>query len=169
MFTAAFKGITMETVQIDVFTFDELSETAKQRAREWFTNGHEPAWNDESLSSIKEFCGHFGVALTDYSMGAFSPINYRAQVENSNFKGRKLRDFDRNYMPTGYCVDCDLWMTFYDVFKATGDAKRAFDDALYAGFKAWRDDIEWQCSDEYAEENILANEYKFLENGTFWG
>ena len=159
----------METVEINVFTFDELTEEAKEKAREWMRQDYDPAWNDEALESITAFCDHFRIALKGYSVGAYAPLDYNAEYFNSHFRGRKLRDFDRQHMPTGYCLDCDLWMTFYDVFKATGDAKRAFDDALEAGFKAWRRDLEWQLSDECIDELLLINEYRFTANGSIWG
>lgn len=159
----------METVQISVYTFDELSDEAKETARDWYRQDCDYFWCDESLDSIKTFCDHFGVSLGRISVGAYENIDYDVQCSNVNFRGRKLRDFNRDYMPTGFGLDCDLWMTFYDVFKATGDAKRAFDDALYEGFKSWRTDLEWQLSDECVDENIICNEYRFTANGKFWG
>jgi hypothetical protein len=68
-------------------------------------------------------------------------------------------------MPTGYCLDCDLWMTFFDEFKRTGNAKGAFDAAIDAGFKGWRNDLEGQLEDEYIDDFITANEYEFCEKG----
>lgn len=155
----------MRTIKQTIYTFDELNESAKERARQWFKESHDLAWNEESRESIQAFCSHFGVKLKDWSIGAFCPFDYSTNAENQHFRGVKLRDFKREHTPTGYCLDCDLWMTFYDTFKRTGDAKGAFDAALWAGFKAWRDDLEWQYSDEYAEETILINEYEFNEEG----
>jgi hypothetical protein len=68
-------------------------------------------------------------------------------------------------MPTGYCLDCDLWMTFYDEFKATSSAKKAFDKALWAGFIGWRNDMESQLEDDYIDEHMMMNEYEFTEDG----
>lgn len=155
----------MRTIELTIYKFHELSEPAKERARDWFRENHETAWGDESLESIKRFCSEFGARLTDWSIGAYAPINYTVKTDNSNFRGRKLRDFSRDFMPTGYCLDCSLWMTFYDVFKRTGDAKAAFDAAVWQGFTDWKNDIEHQYSDEYAEEWIEANDCEFNENG----
>ena len=68
-------------------------------------------------------------------------------------------------MPTGYYLDCDLWMTFYDEFKRTSSAKKAFDKALWAGFIAFRNDLEAQLSDEYIDEHLTINEYQYTETG----
>ena len=56
-------------------------------------------------------------------------------------------------------------MTFYDQFKATGSAKKAFDDALWQGFNAWHNDMESQLSDEFIDEHLIINEYEFTEDG----
>lgn len=158
----------METIEVKIYSFGELSENAKEKAREWMREGFDGHWNDESLGSIQAFVDHFGASLRSWSIGPFCPIDYNVKFSNENFRGLKLKAFKRDNMPTGYCLDADLWQTFYDRFKATGDAKLAFDEAIYEGFKAWRDDLENQLTDEYIDEHIEANEYRFTENGKFW-
>ena len=155
----------MRTQTIEIYSFAELSEEAKEKAREWWRRDLDYPWHDESLASVKAFCAHFGVKLKNLSIGAFCPFEYSTDAENSNFRGIKLRDIDREYMPTGYCLDNCLWYAFHDEFKKTGDAKGAFDAALYAGFKSWRDDMEYQYSDEATDEAILVNDYEFFETG----
>jgi hypothetical protein len=157
----------MRTETVNLYKFNELSERAKEHARErgrrWVSE--DPAWGDESLDSIKAFCDRFGVDLKDWSVGAYCPFDFSTNAENRHFRGRKLRDFTRDNMPTGYCLDCALWGTFYDEFKRTGSAKKAFEGALWAGFKEWREDLEGQLEDEYIEDFLIANEYEFYENG----
>lgn len=159
----------METVQIDIFTFDELSESAKEKAREWWHSDCDAlAWSDESRGSIKAFCDHFGVKLKEWEVCPYSSPIYSTDAENRHFQGLRLSQVDRDAMPTGYCLDATLWITFYDHFKKTGDAKGAFDAALWEAFKEWRDDMEWQLSDECVDELLTINEYRFEESGKFW-
>ena len=147
----------------------ELSEDAKEKAREWWKSDCDPiAWSDESIGSIKTFCEHFGVRLKDWEIGPYACPSYSTDAENRNFRGLRLSQLDRDAMPTGYCLDAALWITFYDHFKKTGDAKGAFDAALWEAFKEWRDDIEWQLSDECVDDLLMANEYRFTESGKFW-
>lgn len=157
----------MRTAIINLYKINELSEKAKQKAIDYFRENPQYFWFDEGMDSLKTFASHFGVSILDYELGAYHPIHYKTNDTNENFRGRKLKQFQREYMPTGYCIDYDIWMTFYDFFKESGDAKLAFHEALYAGFKAIRDDMEYQLSDEYLLEHIEANEYEFLEDGTF--
>jgi hypothetical protein len=57
---------------------------------------------------------------------------------------------------------------FYDKFKSTGDALRAFNHALDAGFDAWRSDWEDAYSDESIADFLRANEYEFTAGGDKW-
>ena len=156
----------MRTETITLYRFDELpTDAAKERAREWWRSIMDFDGRDE-LDSIKTFCDYFGVKLTDWSIGPYCAIEYRTDAANHHFRSHKLREFSREHMPTGYYLDCSLWMTFYDVFKKTGDAKDAFDSALWEAFKDWRTDMEWHLSDESIDESLTMNEYEFHENGS---
>lgn len=156
----------MKTVSINLYKFNELSPEAKEKARDWWRDGLEFTCSDDYLESIKTFCAHFGVNLQSWEVGAYCQYFFKTDAKNLNFRGLKLKDFKRDYMPTGFCADCALWQTFYDVFSKTGDAKYAFNEALEAGFKVWREDMEYQLSDEGVNDALLVNEYDFLENGT---
>jgi hypothetical protein len=155
----------MRTIEKTIYLFSELDDKTKERDREWWRNGMDFSWNDESRHSITTFCEHFGARLTEWSVGPYSPFHWKTNAEPSNFRRVKIRDFKRDHMPTGYSLDCDLWMTFYDEFKRTGDAKYAYEQAIEAAFIAWRNDMEWQMSDEYIDETIEGNEYEFDEHG----
>lgn len=154
----------METITLCVFTVDELSDEAKEQARRWYKHGREYSWCAESRESIETFCNFFGVTINNWRVDAWN-YDFSATAKNSNFRGLKIKNFTRDNMPTGYCLDCDLWQTFYDTFKKTGNAKRAFEAAVHAGFKAWRDDMRFQDSDENIDEELTINGWRFLANG----
>jgi len=158
----------MKTVELNIYSFDELSDAAKDAARQWYRETIDFGWDSESIDSIKTFCNHYGVRLTNWSIGAHCPYSYDIDYPPSTFRGLKLKDVDRNAMPTGYCLDCALWFTFYDTFKATGCASKAFEAAIDQAFKDWRADMESQLEDQYADEYLIANDYQFTENGTIF-
>lgn len=158
----------MEVVELQIFQFEELDDDAKEKARDWYRQDIDFAWQKESEESINAFCDHFGIQLIKWSVAPYSSPDYHADYFNSHFRGMKLKDFERDHMPTGYCLDCDLWMTFYDEFKLTGSAKTAFDKALWAGFIAWRNDMEAQLKDDYIDDHIQINEWSFTEDGKFY-
>ena len=155
-------------ISVTLYKFDELpTEKAKEMARDWWRSiDTDLAWSKESRQSIEAFCEQFGIRLLDYQVGPYSPFYYRlSDYDNSNFRGVKLKGLKRENYPTGYCLDADMSATFYDVFKAMGDAKHAFKEAIEEGLRSWREDMEWQCSDEYIDDLLIANEYEFTESG----
>ena len=154
----------MRTIEKTIFTFDELSEPAKERAREWYRRGLEYPWCDEVQLSLRAFCDEFGIKVLDYSIGGRGAF-IRTDADNSNFRGRKLSQFDREAMPTGFCFDCALRYTFADEWKKSGDALESFKSALESFLREVENDVEYQFSDEAVDESILANGYEFDENG----
>lgn len=158
----------MKTVELTVYKFDELNDKAKERARAWYRRDFEYPWWSEVQDSLKTFCAEFGVKVLDYSMGDTRDEYIKTDATNANFRGFKLKDFDRNAMPTGYCLDCDLRYTFADEFKKHGDALGAFKDALNAFLIGVRNDVEYQYSDEAVDESLVCNEYDFTEDGNIF-
>ena len=156
----------MEIIEVTVFSFDELGDEAKEKARSWYREGLEYPWFNESLASIRAFVEHFGGSLTNWSLGSGSGRDYlKTDIGASNFRGLKLKDFSPDNMPTGYCLDCDLWGTFHKEWKQTSDPLYAFQQALEAAICAVQRDIDYQFSDECIDETLKINEYQFLETG----
>lgn len=156
----------MRTVSVSVYKFEELSESAKAYAIEKEREIYEYPWSDNWKQSIEAFCGHFGIVLKNWGVGPWNPTYYKlSDYDNSNFRGLKLSQFNRDHMPTGYYGDCTLWQTFYDEFKRTTDAKHAFEKAVRAGFYTWRADWEDSLEDEQISEFLTLNEYEFTEDG----
>lgn len=158
----------METIEIQVYTFNELDDTAKEKARDWYRDGLEYPWFSEAIDSIRAFCNHFNVGLLNWQLGSYGNDYIKTSATNANFRGVKLADIDREQMPTGYSLDCDLWHEFHDQFKRTGDAKYAFEQALEAAMSAIRRDIDYQYTDEAIDEILIFNEYRFLKSGEVW-
>lgn len=157
----------MRIVEIEVYKYAELEGKARERAREWYCDGLDYYWWDDSLASVKGFCDLFGVVVRDYSIGAFSPSWIETNASNEHFRGwgkseiNALRDTTIN----GYYVECILIDAMIEKFALTGDAKEAF---LYAIDKAVDDirrDWEYQYSEEAVSEMMEANNYEFDKYG----
>ena len=156
----------MRVIEKEVFTYEELSESAKHEAKQWWIgNGIEYHWWDDSKSSIEAFCKHFGVKIINYDIGAFSHSWMTTNADNSHFRGLKIKGFDPDKMPTGYYLDCALWGTFHKTWKETGSPLKAFNEAIDEAVKDIQKDWEYQYSDEAVEEMLILNEYEFTEEG----
>jgi predicted enzyme related to lactoylglutathione lyase len=156
----------MRTIELEIFKYAELNDSAKATAKEWLSRGGY-VWIDEDIDSIKAFCAHFGVKLGDYSLSPYSHSYIETNAENEHFRGYTLKqsEKDRHLTPTGYCLDCDLFETMHEQMKATGCALQAFKDAIEAGKRWIIADMEYQDSEEYIAEMMECNDYEFDENG----
>lgn len=154
----------MRTIEKTIYTFDELDECAKSRAREWYRTNLDYPWWDEVQSSLRAFCDEFGISVLDYSIGGRGSF-IKTNADNSHFRGRKLSQFDRDAMPTGFCFDAGIRHNFAEEWQKTGDALESFKDSLEHFLREVENDIEYQYSDEAVEESIEANGYEFDENG----
>jgi hypothetical protein len=164
-FGIAVKGKNMRTIEQTIYTFEELTEDAKEKARAWYRQGIDYPWWDEVKDSLTAFCDGFNIKVLDYSMGDARREYIKTDATNANFRGFKLKDFDREEMPTGFCFDCDLRYTFADEFKRYGSALGAFNEALEAFLRSVRNDVEYQYTDEAVDESIQCNGYEFTEDG----
>lgn len=155
----------MRTIETTIYTFDELSDKAKERAIQKIRGISEYPWFSECLDSLRAFCDEFSVRVTDYTLSDCYRASISTDVTPRHFRGVKLASFDREAMPTGFCFDYELRYAFHDEFKKTGDAYYAFESAIDAFLLAVKKDIEWSFSDECITENIEINGYEFTEDG----
>ena len=155
----------METIELTVYEFDELDEAAKDNARAWYRNGLEYPWFSESIDSIRAFADYFGAKVGDWSIGERGRDYIRTDITQDHFRGTKLRSISPDYMPTGYCLDADLWGTFHAEWKRTSDPMYAFEQAIEAALGAIASDIEHHFSNEGVDESIRINDYRFTEQG----
>ena len=156
----------MKTIEINIYQYSELEDSAKQRAREWFSeSGY--VWIDEGIETIKAFCDLFGVTLKDYSFSPYSYSYIKTDADNQHFRGLTLKEVEKNraLSLTGYCLECDLLETMADSMKASGCALSAFNDAIEAGKRGIIADMEWQDSEEYIAEMMEINGYDFDQDG----
>ena len=158
----------MEIKKIKVFSYEELSDSSRERARAKFLEGADYPWWSDAEVSIRAFCKFFGVSKLDYSIGGYCPSYITAEADNSHFKGRKLKDFKgKTPADAYYCLEFELWDNFVNIWEATGSPLIAFNQALDKACWSIQKDMEYHQSDEYAAETIELNEYLFTEDGDF--
>ena len=159
----------MRTIEETLYQFEELDESAKETARNWWRNAMDYPFHDENIKSIKAFCGHFGVTLKDWSIYGRGE-HLTTNAENCHFRGITLTDakqlVEKGYFPeSGLWLDGTMIQSFFENFKRTGDALYAFQQALESALSAITQDIEYQFSDEAIDEMLVINEYEFTEDG----
>lgn len=168
----------MRQETIKIYTFEELSDEAKENALSWYRgDGFEYHWSDEWRESLQGFADYFELSLTHWEVSTCGPYHFRFSCRNDdieNLQGMRLWKYFKNngFDPddcqfTGYCGDESYLKPFREFMQKPDN--RTFDDlmrdCLDAGFSDWQNDMEYQESDEYCIDHIIANEYEFTENG----
>lgn len=139
----------MRTIETTVYNFDELSDSAKDNAKQKLLS--EYFWADDAIESLKAFAHEIGVTIRDYS------IDWGCAGRSSvRWQGTPTTRFIKEDL-TGYCMDYELTRTF----NKTHDVDEAIEEWLSACCK----DYEHQFTDEYAADYFESNGYEFDENG----
>ena len=96
----------MRTETINIYKFNELSDSAKENAISNWRNHGDYAWTDEWMDSLKTFCDLLGITIRDYSIGPYSHsyINWSYEpsyeFELTDIRGLRLRTWlINNWMP----------------------------------------------------------------------
>lgn len=150
-----------ETVEVTYYTFDELSDKAKQAAITWWREGGEYPWYHDNMESLKGFDQIFTDFDAEDLEGA-EAVNYLQNLANN---GELLVG---NCPFTGYYMDEVLLDPIREfIVKPQGTYRELIDTCLSRYLDSVKKDEEYYFSDESAAENILGNGYEFDVNGDF--
>lgn len=201
----------MRTIETKVYQYEELSEQAKESARNSLRDklaGYRiDAEADDYRNTLKKIEEIFGIKVGDWSVNGYSPIYFCFDFVNldediENEPKFLLRYLNRYVLP---CIDCRKTYyakNYYENHKkrksrilsylkydfcitgawtdiAVDDALNNIKESIMQGksarefvsdmldnfFEQWNKDCEYAYSDESIEDEIVSNEYEFLENG----
>lgn len=173
----------MKTITINLYSFDELSEQAQQKALEDNAKDEEYFWSEPAIKSLEKFAEHFGASLKNYS------IDWYEKYRNEIFFDVPYQDMDEEdlkaviegmgtYNPKTLRGDGQCKFTGFCMDEAAADGARAayfagerdVKELLYAGYESWykacNEDYAYQLSKEGFSEHCRANEYTFEQDGT---
>jgi hypothetical protein len=141
----------MHTITTTVYNFDELSDTAKEKARDWYREG--AAWDNDAFGIIRDDASRVGLIINSLSAN-FGNEGYFTESADACMQAI-LEEHGEN---------CETYKTALR-FQAEGDAL-AFLSALLEEYRVMLDqDLAYQSSDEYVDEQIGANAYTFTIDG----
>lgn len=170
----------MKTIETIVHEFNELSDAAKEVARDWYRNGFEYPWASECLASLKALAEAFNGKVSDYSVDWYGCTHSSASFDMPEMESEAIADilakmgtFDPKTLKghgdcklTGYCADENA----IDGFRiAWHKGERDLNRLMQAGFQTWIKDCQSDCeallSNEAIDDAIAANEYTFTAEG----
>jgi hypothetical protein len=176
----------MKHVTIKVCTFDELSDDAKERARDWYRQGGCFHWRDEWWQSAREFsaiapvdifrvdiaCAHVDVSWhADENVRGLSGVRAWKWLQNNGWFELARRNAQGDCTLTGFCGDCPLFDPLVKYAETPGQVP-GLEQVFYECAQSWvseaQRDYDWCNSDEAIDDNIICNAYEFTEQGEFW-
>lgn len=162
----------MKTIQTKVFEFSELSDKAKEKAREWYRSH---ALDYEWWDSTYDDAGNIGLKITGFDLdrnrhatGSFTKTEQQAALLIVQSHGK----------------DCETFKTakkFLDAVEqspeTTDETQDAWNELCAEFLKSILEDysimlqkeMEYLLSDEAVDGSIAANEYTFTETGKRFG
>lgn len=166
----------METITLNLYSIDELSDDARERAiehyRRYVTHDTIP-WADEYRDSLAAFCEEFSVELDcdgDYRRSSMD--------ENIlNLSGNRLRTYlVNNYSAildeccpfTGFCGDDDVLQRMRDFVQRPNlrmDFADLLSECVFSFQRTYNYIVDYHYSDEGIAEELRINERQFTENG----
>lgn len=157
-------------------TLEKIEEIFGIKVRDWSVNGYSPTYFGFNFVNLDEDMENEPKFLLRYLNRYVLPCidcrkTYYAKNHYKSHKKRKSRiisypkyDFCITGAWTNIAVDNALNNIKESIMQ--GKSAREFvSDMLDNFFKQWNKDCEYACSDESIEEDIVSNEYEFLENG----
>ena len=154
-------------IKTTVYTFDELSDDAKETAREWYRNG---ALNYDWWNCTYEDAANVGLKITAfenyrYVDGRFtkSAVDVAKSIQNHHGDMCETHKTATSFLadePRGGDENEEEWEY------RLSDLESEFLKALCEDYRIMLDhECEYLMSDECVDESILANEYTFTING----
>ncbi len=167
----------MREIKVKLYQFNELSERAKEKARQWFREGYtgEFAWED-----IQEDAEQIGLKIMELDQHR---ANHGKFIESAPECAEKIIKNHGESCETYKTAKTFLTERDEIVSEAERDEngdladESALDDALdeleseflrslLEDYRIMLEkEYEYQNSDEYVDEGITANEYEFTEDG----
>jgi len=167
----------IETTTRNLYTFDELTDEAKENARNWWREG---ALNDEWYDFIYEDAERIGVKITEFDLGRADYC--KLHVMDTEHTARLIIDQHgeecetyktaTDYLATREALiegaerDEDGEIDEYALDEALDEVDAEFVKSLAEDYRIMLDKgCEWYFSDENVDESIRCNEYEFTEDG----
>jgi len=174
----------MKTKVINLYSFDELSEEAKEKAiEEYRYSDRDYFWMEDNIQSVIKALEHFGFDVLDYSVDYSSAARSSFKLSNKNYfneeglKGARLWKwlnnqkesiipiYEKKYANvyesscpfTGYFMD-EVFLDVFRKFLAKPSENITLDylidQAVEACLRATQEDYEHQNSDEFISEEL---------------
>jgi hypothetical protein len=164
----------MQTKTYNIYTFDELDEKAKEKARDWYRQNYSdyPFLSEDMEEEAKQLLEDAGIITDDFKV--YYSLSYcqgdGAMIE---IKG-KWKTYDVRVTQSGMYYHYNSKNIYLQDSETGEDVEESIEDEfnqIYIDIcqkleKFGYQHMEHDDSDDNVDENILASEYTFLLDGT---
>ena len=167
-----------ETTTRNIYTFDELSDRAKDKARDWWRRGALGyAWWEfifEDAESIGLKIKEFDIYGNGYAKGAFTrcPVEVAERIKENHGEACETYSTataflkERAAFMDGAEKDEFGELATYELDRKLEDIEADFLKSLLEDYAViLQREHDWQLEDEQAEASIRSNGYEFTEDG----
>lgn len=159
----------MKTINVNVYQYSELSDKAKENARDWYQRGDT---FDFEWDSMKEDAKNIGLSLTEWEYccsinGDFIGSGRECAEKIIKEHGKTCETYKtaKSFLVELKKADKEYEKTGPEAKKEEVEAE--FLKSLLEDYRIMTDkQFEYTQSEEAIAETMEANEYTFLENGT---
>jgi hypothetical protein len=158
----------MQTVTVNLYQFDELSDKAKGKALQELHTTAEYPWHNENNQTLKAIERTFKLERFDWGYDVFGSW-FRFEVPHNIKQGlnrKKLSLWLEIMQEDGYDLTDDFVQCFWESFSQHGDIKQSLHDAIGSVVKTCQKDMEGYFSEESLVDHAMSNEYEFTEDGS---
>jgi len=167
----------MKTITTTVYTFDELSDNAKEKARNWYRNA---SAGDEWWGLTYEDAERIGLKIEGFDLRRSVDAKFIDSAEETAHKIEKehgkacdtfidAKDYLKKRDELIDTAERDENGDFKDEYALDEKLDELDKEFLYDLSEDYRiilqKDLDYIESDEYVDESILANEYTFTVDG----
>jgi hypothetical protein len=170
----------MKSKTVNLYTFDELSDSAKEKARDWYRNG---ALDYDWWDYLYEDAARIGLKITEFDLGNRKHIKGRLTATVGTVCQRIMAEHgtgcDTYKLAEAWAAKSDGLTALLeakcddeaeeerDKLEAEQEANEAeFEQALLEEYFSLLDkEYEYLNSNEQVDESIRINEYTFTESG----
>lgn len=194
----------MRTIKTTLYQYEELSDAAKRKARQWYTSIPDQFYAECVIEDATEIAALMGWEIDHIYYSGFSyqgdgaqfvgTMRYRKgcaravkqyaaldtelhrialawqDLQRRHFYSLRAKVTSRGHYSHEYCTSFDCedkrnqygWLNDADIEKEIAEIGRDFMRWIYKQLEA---EYYHSISDEVVEENIIANEYEFTEEG----
>lgn len=156
----------MKQITINAYSFNELSDKAKQKARHFYYENINYSWGDEHIESVKRFLELFNIRLVNWAYDEYHAY-FETNINDCKFQGfskKRVNALIKSFN-VFYWADETLVAAFNKSYSEHGSIRLAIQEVLRQSSLDLRNDIAYHYTDESMADYFEANECLFTQDG----